>query len=62
MTYSNWLTELIENEEVRQEFNKEALYPIFLAAQSLKLDDKTLKPSFFNIGYKQYLMAISKKF
>ncbi len=62
MTYSNWLTELIENEEVRQEFNKEALYPIFLAAQSLKLDDKTLKPSFFNIGYKQYLMALVKNF
>ena len=51
MTYSNWLTELIESPEVKQEFNKEALYPIFLAAQSLKLDDKTLKPSFFNIGY-----------
>lgn len=46
MIYSNWLTELIENAEVKQEFNKEVLYPIFLAAQSLKLDNKMLKLSF----------------
>jgi glycosyltransferase involved in cell wall biosynthesis len=62
MTYSNWLTKLIENAEVKQKFNKEVLYPIFQASQSLKLDDKALKPSFFDISYKQYLMDLVKNF